>query len=125
DAKETKLAIENEGGRALIMAGDLREEKFCRKAVDKTIDNFGQLDILVNNAAYQHGQEKLEDISDDQWDRTFQINIYGYFRMAKAALPHMKKGAAIINTGSITGLEGSKELLDYASTKGAIHAFTK
>ena len=125
DAWETKRAIESEGRRALIMAGDLREEDFCHKAVDTTIDNFGKLDILVNNAAYQHGQESLEEISDEQWDRTFKTNIYGYFRMAKASLPYMKKGSAIINTGSVTGLEGSKELLDYSATKGAIHAFTK
>jgi NAD(P)-dependent dehydrogenase (short-subunit alcohol dehydrogenase family) len=125
DAKETKRAVEAEGARALIMAGDLQEEKFCRKAVDKTIDNFGKLDILVNNAAYQESQEGLEDLPDEQWDRTFKTNIYAYFRMAKAALPHLKKGSAIINTGSITGLEGSKELLDYSATKGAIHAFTK
>jgi len=125
DARETKAAVEREGHRALIIAGDVQEEKFCQKAVDTTINNFGKLDILVNNAAYQHGQESLEDISDEQLDRTFKINIYGYFRMARAALPHLKKGSAIINTGSITGLEGSKELLDYSATKGAIHAFTK
>ena len=124
DAKETKAAIEREGRRGLMISGDLTEEKFCRKAVDKTIDNFNQLDILVNNAAFQH-QENLVDVSDEQWDRTFKTNVYGYFRMTKAALPHMKKGSAIINTGSITGLEGSKELIDYSATKGAIHAFTK
>ena len=125
DAQETKAAVEREGQRALIISGDLRSEKFCRKAVDMTINNFDQLDILVNNAAYQQGQEKIEDLSDEQWDRTFKTNIYAYFRMTKAALPHLKKGSAIINTGSITGLEGSKHLLDYSATKGAIHAFTK
>lgn len=125
DAKETKAAVENEGGRALMIRGDITQEKFCRKAVDTTLNNFERLDILVNNAAFQQGQEKLEDISDEQWDRTFKTNIYGYFRMTKAALPHMRRGSAIINTGSITGLEGSKELLDYSATKGAIHAFTK
>ena len=125
DAKETKAAVEREGRRALIISGDLTKEAFCRKAVEKTIDNFDQLDILVNNAAYQQHQKKLEDLSDEQWDLTFKTNIYGYFRMTKAALPHLKKGSAIINTGSITGLEGSKELLDYSATKGAIHAFTK
>src|SRR6185436_1416259 len=96
-----------------------------KKVVDSTVKNFGRLDILVNNAAYQQHQESLEEISEAQWDRTFKTNIYGYFFMAKAALPHLRKGSAIINTGSITGLEGSKELLDYAATKGAIHAFTK
>ncbi len=125
DAQETKAAIEREGRSALIISGDLRSEKFCRKAVDMTIDNFDQLDILVNNAAYQQGQETIADLTDEQWDRTFKTNIYAYFRMSKAALPHMKKGSAIINTGSITGLEGSKHLLDYSATKGAIHAFTK
>jgi NAD(P)-dependent dehydrogenase (short-subunit alcohol dehydrogenase family) len=125
DARETKAAVEKEGQRALIIGGDITETKFCKKAVDTTIDNFDQLDILVNNAAYQEGQEKLEDISEEQWDRTFKTNIYGYFRMTKAALPHLKKGGVIINTGSITGLEGSKDLLDYSATKGAIHAFTK
>lgn len=125
DAQETKAAIEREGRRALIISGDLTEEKFCRNAVQKTINNFDRLDILVNNAAYQQGQESLEDITDEQWDRTFRTNIYAYFRLTKAALPHLKKGSAIINTGSITGLEGSKKLLDYSATKGAIHAFTK
>ena len=125
DARETRTAIENEGRRALIIGGDLTDKKFCQKVVDTTIRNFDKLDVLVNNAAYQQHQKKLEDISDEQWDQTFQTNIYGYFRMTKAALPHLKKGSAIINTGSITGLEGSKQLLDYASTKGAIHAWTK
>jgi NAD(P)-dependent dehydrogenase (short-subunit alcohol dehydrogenase family) len=125
DAQETKAAIEREGRRALIIKGDLTEEKFSQEAVEKTINNFDRLDILVNNAAYQEGCESLEDLSDEQWDRTFKTNIYAYFRMAKAALPHMKKGSAIINTGSITGLEGSKHLLDYSATKGAIHSFTK
>jgi len=125
DAKETKAAVEAEGRRGLIINGDITEERFCKKAVATTIHSFGRLDILVNNAAYQEGQEKLEDISDEQWDRTFKTNIYGYFRMTKAALPHLEKGSVIINTGSITGLEGSKELLDYSATKGAIHTFTK
>lgn len=125
DAKETKAAVEKEGRRALIMSGDVRDVDFCKKAVATTIKNFDRLDILVNNAAYQQHQEGLEDISEAQWDRTFQTNIHAYFYMAKAALPHLKKGSAIINTGSITGLEGSKELLDYSATKGAIHAFTK
>jgi NAD(P)-dependent dehydrogenase (short-subunit alcohol dehydrogenase family) len=125
DAQETKAAVEREGRRALIISGDLTEENFCRKAVETTLNNFDQLDLLVNNAAYQQHQESLEDLTDEQWDHTFKTNIYGYFRMTKAAVPHMKKGSAIINTGSITGLEGSKHLLDYSATKGAIHAFTK
>ena len=125
DAKETKAAVEEEGRRALIIAGDVRDSDFCRKAVETTINNFDQLDLLVNNAAFQQHQKDLEEISDEQWDRTFKTNIYGYFYMTRAALPHLKKGSAIVNTGSITGLEGSKELLDYSATKGAIHAFTK
>jgi NAD(P)-dependent dehydrogenase (short-subunit alcohol dehydrogenase family) len=125
DAEETRAAIEAEGGRAMIISGDVREVKFCRRAVTETVKELGKLDILVNNAAFQQHQEGLEDITDEQWDRTFKTNIYGYFQMSRAALPNLKKGGVIINTGSITGLEGSKELLDYAATKGAIHAFTK
>jgi NAD(P)-dependent dehydrogenase (short-subunit alcohol dehydrogenase family) len=125
DAEETGRAVENEGRKALLIPGDVRESDFCREAVEQTVNEFGQLDILVNNAAYQQHQESLEDVTEGQWDRTFRTNIYGYFYMTKAALAHLKKGSAIVNTGSITGLEGSKELLDYSATKGAIHAFTK
>ena len=125
DARETKEAIESEGRRALMMQTDVREPSACQKAVDTTLNNFERLDILVNNAAYQDCKESIDEITEEDWDRTFRTNIYGYFHMVKAALPHMKKRSAIINTGSITGLEGSKHLLDYAATKGAIHAFTK
>lgn len=125
DADETKRAVEEEGRRAFPLAGDVRDAKVCKRLVEQTVDEFGKLDILVNNAAFQQHQETLEDVSEEQWDRTFKTNIYGYFHMTKAALPHLEEGSAIVNTGSITGLEGSKELLDYASTKGAIHAFTK
>jgi len=125
DADETKRAIEAEGQRAFPLSGDVRDPKVCRKLVEQTVDKFGKLDILVNNAAFQQHQESLEDVTEEQWDRTFKTNIYGYFYMTKAALPHLEEGGAIVNTGSITGLEGSKELLDYSSTKGAIHAFTK
>ncbi|HEX5703086.1 MAG TPA: SDR family oxidoreductase [Pyrinomonadaceae bacterium] len=125
DARETKEAIEREGRRGLMMTMEARDSDSCRKAVEKTINNFGKLSILVNNAAYQESQDSIDELTEEQWDRTFKTNIYGYFYLVKAALPHMKKGSAIINTGSITGLEGSKHLLDYASTKGAIHAFTK
>jgi NAD(P)-dependent dehydrogenase (short-subunit alcohol dehydrogenase family) len=125
DAKETIDAIEAEGRNGFAIAGDLRKPEFSKRAVRKIIDKLGKLDILVNNAAFQQHQESLEEVSAAQWDRTFKTNIYGYFYMTKAALPHLRKGSAIINTGSITGLEGSKHLLDYASTKGAIHAFTK
>jgi len=125
DAEETRGAVEAEGRRSLLLPGDVRDVKFCREAVERTVKEFGKLDILVNNAAFQNRQESLEEITEEQWNRTFQTNIYGYFHMAKAALAHMKPGSAIVNTGSITGLQGNKQLLDYASTKGAIHAFTK
>jgi NAD(P)-dependent dehydrogenase (short-subunit alcohol dehydrogenase family) len=125
DATETKQAIENEGQQAFAIPGDIRDAKTCQKLVQQTVKRFGKLDILVNNAAFQQHQEGLEELSDEQWDRTFKTNIYGYFYMTKAALPHLREGSAIVNTGSITGLEGSKELLDYSATKGAIHAFTK
>jgi len=125
DAHETTQAIEDEGRSAFSIAGDLRKPAFARRAVKQTVNKLGKIDILVNNAAYQQHQESLEELSEEQWDRTFRTNIYGYFFMVKAVLPHLKKGSAIINTGSITGLEGSKHLLDYSATKGAIHAFTK
>ena len=125
DAEVTRKAVEAEGRRALLFPGDVKEIRFCEGVIEKTVAEFGQLDILVNNAAYQQSQEKLEDLDEEQWDRTFKTNIYGYFYMVKAALPHLKPGSAIINTGSITGLEGHKKLVDYATTKGAIHAFTK
>jgi NAD(P)-dependent dehydrogenase (short-subunit alcohol dehydrogenase family) len=125
DAEETRAAVEAEGRHALLIPGDVRDSEFCRKAVERTVEEFGKLDILVNNAAFQQHQKSIEDVSEEQFDRTFKTNIYGYFYMAKAALRHMSEGACIINTGSITGLEGSKELLDYSATKGAIHAFTK
>ena len=125
DADETKRAVEAEGQRAIAVEADLTDPKVCKKVVEQTVEEFGKLDILVNNAAYQQHQEGLEDVTDEQWDHTFKTNIYAYFYMAKAALPHMREGSAIVNTGSITGLEGSKELLDYSATKGAINAFTK
>jgi NAD(P)-dependent dehydrogenase (short-subunit alcohol dehydrogenase family) len=125
DAEETRRAVEGAGRKALLLAGDVSDPEFCREAVESTVDSFGRLDILVNNAAYQNRQESLGDVSDEQWDRTFKTNIYGYFHMAKASLRHLKRGGTIINTGSITGLEGNKQLLDYSATKGAIHAFTK
>ena len=125
DADETARAVKNEGRETLLLPGDVQQSGFCREAVEKTVQRFKRLDILVNNAAYQNRQESLEDITEEQLERTFRTNIFGYFFMAQAALKHLKKGAAIVNTGSITGLEGSKELLDYSSTKGAIHAFTK
>jgi NAD(P)-dependent dehydrogenase (short-subunit alcohol dehydrogenase family) len=125
DAEETRRAVEAEGRRCLLLPGDVSDPDFCNLAVQRTVQEFRRLDILVNNAAYQQHQESPEQLSIEQWDLTFRTNIYGYFYMVKAALPHLHEGAAIINTGSITGLEGNRQLLDYASTKGAIHAFTK
>jgi NAD(P)-dependent dehydrogenase (short-subunit alcohol dehydrogenase family) len=125
DAKETIAAVEAEGRKCIAIAGDVKDPKFCQKAVEKARKEFGRLDILVNNAAFQKHQKTIEDISDEQFEETFRTNIFGYFYMAKAALKHIPEGGSIINCGSITGLEGSKELIDYSATKGAIHAFTK
>jgi NAD(P)-dependent dehydrogenase (short-subunit alcohol dehydrogenase family) len=125
DAEETKQAIKEEGKRAVALVCDVRDPAACQCAVDQTISQFGKLDILVNNAAYQKHRESIDDVTLEQWENTFRTNIHGYFYMVKAALPHLEPGAVIINTGSITGLDGSDALLDYSSTKGAIHAFTK
>jgi NAD(P)-dependent dehydrogenase (short-subunit alcohol dehydrogenase family) len=125
DAEETRRHVEAEGRRCVLIPGDVTDAAFCREAVERTVHELGKLDILVNNAAYQRNVKSLEEVTDEQWDHTFKTNIYAYFRLTKAALPHLKEGSAIINTGSITGLEGSRELLDYSATKGAIHAFTK
>ncbi|MGV3710229.1 MAG: SDR family oxidoreductase [Gemmatimonas sp.] len=125
DAAVTAEHVLAEGTECVLLEGDLQSAAFCKSIVQKTVKAFGQLDILVNNAAYQHHQESIAEISDQQWERTFTTNITAYFRVAKAALEVMPDGGCIINTGSITGLEGSKELIDYSSTKGAIHAFTK
>ncbi len=125
DAEVVKQAVEAEGQEALLLPGDVSDPIFCRDAVEKTVKKFGRLDLLVNNAAYQETREKFDDVSEEDWDHTFKVNIYGYFYMAKAALKHLTPGSAIINCGSITGLEGNKTLIDYATTKGAIHAFTK
>jgi NAD(P)-dependent dehydrogenase (short-subunit alcohol dehydrogenase family) len=125
DAEETAAAVGQAGRRCLLIAGDVTDREFCTQAVDRTLSEFNRLDILVNNAAYQQHQKTIGEVAPEQWDRTFRTNIYGYYYMARAAVPHLKPGATIINTGSVTGLEGSKELLDYSATKGAIHAFTK
>lgn len=125
DAEETVQAVKEEGKQAIAIEGDVRDPESCQLIIDKTISHFGKLELLVNNAAFQKHQSTIEDLTLEQWDQTFRTNIYGYFYMIKAALPHLKPGAAIINTGSITGLDGSRELLDYSATKGAIHAFTK
>jgi len=125
DAEQTCEAVEREGGRCLLIPGDVSDSDFCQRAVRRTIEAFGKLDILVNNAAFQQHVEKLEELSDEQFDRTMKTNLYGYFYMTKAALPHLKQGSSIINTGSVTGIEGSPKLLDYSATKGAIHTFTR
>jgi NAD(P)-dependent dehydrogenase (short-subunit alcohol dehydrogenase family) len=125
DASETKAAVQEEGGDCLLIPGDVSDPQFCRKAVQQTVKKFGKLDILVNNAAFQQHQDSLENLSEEQWEQTFRTNIFGYFYMAKAAVPQMKPGSAIVNCGSETGFEGNKQLLDYAATKGAIHNFTK
>jgi len=124
DAEETKRCVEAEGRRCIALSGDVKDAAFCQDAVAKTVREFGRLDVLVNNAAFQEHAHSLLDLTEDRLDETFRTNIYGYFHMAKAALPHLRRGASIINTGSVTGLKGNAKLLDYSSTKGAIHAFT-
>ncbi|CAN5666879.1 SDR family oxidoreductase [soil metagenome] len=125
DAEETKRAVEAEGRRAVLIPGDVSDPAYAKHAVETTVSELGSIDILVNNAAYQEHQRSILDITDEQFERTFRTNIFGYFYMARAAVPHLGEGGVIINTGSITGIDGSGGLLDYASTKGAIHAFTK
>jgi NAD(P)-dependent dehydrogenase (short-subunit alcohol dehydrogenase family) len=125
DAKETQRQVEQEGRRAILIAGDIGDEAFCRDAVERTVRELGRLDVLVNNAAEQHPQESIEDISAEQLERTFRTNIFSFFYLTKAALKHLKKGSAIVNTTSVTAYRGSPQLLDYSSTKGAIVAFTR
>ena len=125
DAAETGTAVENEGRRCMLIKGDVTDPAFCASAVAQVVDEFGKLSILVNNAAFQSHAEKLEDITEEHFDETLHTNLYGYFHMAKAALPHLHEGGSIINTGSETGLFGNPHLLDYSMTKGGIHAFTK
>jgi NAD(P)-dependent dehydrogenase (short-subunit alcohol dehydrogenase family) len=124
DAEETRRAIEKEGRKALLLPGDVSDPESCREAVERCVDELGGLSILVNNAAIQK-HRPIDEISVEDWRRTFAVNIDGCFFLARAALDHLKPGSVIINTGSVTGLEGSGELVDYSSTKGAIHAFTK
>ena len=125
DARATKAAVEGEGRRCIAVAGDVRDPRFCERVVKRTVKAFGRLDVLVNNAAWQQHRKSLQDIDDEQLQRTLQTNIAGYFHMARAALPHMGEGASIVNTSSETALFGSKHLLDYSATKGAIDAFTR
>ena len=125
DAEETRRLIEAEGRRCLVLPGDIREKAFCEEAVERTARELGRLDILVNNAAVQFPQKRLEDISQDQLEHTFEVNIFAQFYFAQAALKHMGEGSSIINTSSVTAYRGSDQLADYASTKGAIIAFTR
>ena len=125
DAAESKRIVEQEGRRAITIAGDIGSKDFCEQAVKKTIDAFGRLDVLVNNAGAQHPDQDIRDITEEQLRRTFQTNIFGMFFMTQAARPHLKKGAAIVNCTSVTMYKGSPDLLDYSSTKGAITAFTR
>ena len=125
DAAETKRLVEARGGRCLTVEADVRELDQCERAVRETVDAYGGLDVLVNNAAYQMMQRDFDDVTPEQFDRTIRTNVYGTFYMTRAAMPHLGEGAAIINTGSIVGLTGKEFLLDYTTSKGAIHTFTK
>jgi NAD(P)-dependent dehydrogenase (short-subunit alcohol dehydrogenase family) len=125
DAEETRRQVEEEGQRCLLIAGDVGDEAFCREAVERTVNELGRLDILVNNAAEQHPQDTIEKISAEQLERTFRTNIFSFFFLTKAALRHLKEGAAIINTTSVTAYKGNPQLIDYSATKGAIVAFTR
>lgn len=125
DAKETQRYIEAEGRECVLLAGDVGDEEFCRRMVDTAISSFGRLDVVVNNAAQQYPQKSIEEITEDQLLKTFRINIFAMFFTVKAALPHLKPGARIINTTSVTAYRGSPQLLDYSATKGAIVAFTR
>jgi len=125
DANETKRLVEEPGRKCLLIEGDVGEDDFCRKAVEQTVKEFGRLDLLVNNAAEQHPQDSIQKITEKQLERTFRTNIFSFFFMVKAAMKHLKEGAAIINTTSVTAYKGSAHLLDYSSTKGAITSFTR
>ncbi|MFW6038934.1 MAG: SDR family oxidoreductase [bacterium] len=125
DAEETRQAVESVGRRCVLLEGDLTQSEFCRQAVEDTVHQFGKLDILVSNAAWQNRKSAIIDVTEEEWDRTLKTNVYAYYRLVKAALPHMRAGGAIIASGSETGLLGSERLPDYSATKGAIHALTR
>lgn len=125
DAKETKKCIEKYGSESLIFSGDISSEDFCKELIKSTVDTFGSLDILINNAAVQYPQKTIEDITVEQLEKTFKTNIFSMFYLTKAAMPHLKKGSTIINTASVTAYEGNKDLIDYSATKGAIVTFTR
>ena len=125
DAEITRKAVEAEGKDCIVLQGDVTDRGFCKRAVAQTVKQLGRLNILVNNAAFQLHVSRFEDLTEAQFDRTMKTNLYGYFHMAQAAVPYLKPGSAIVNTGSVTGLLGNKALLDYSTTKGGIHAFTR
>ncbi|MBM7702614.1 SDR family oxidoreductase [Metabacillus iocasae] len=125
DAEETKRQVQSLGAQCLLLAGDIGEESFCHEIVEKTIQQFGKVDILVNNAAEQHPQESILQISAEQLQKTFQTNVFSFFYLTKAVLPHLQSGSSIINTASVTAYQGNEQLIDYSSTKGAIVAFTR
>jgi NAD(P)-dependent dehydrogenase (short-subunit alcohol dehydrogenase family) len=125
DAEETKRAVEDEGRSCLLISGDVSDPQFCKDAVTQVINEFGQLNILVDNSAFQQHVQNFEELSDEQFDRTMKTNLYGYFYMAKAVVPHLKQGDSIVMTGSVTALAGNKHLLDYSLTKGGIHTFAR
>jgi NAD(P)-dependent dehydrogenase (short-subunit alcohol dehydrogenase family) len=125
DAEDTKAAVEQAGRRCILISGDVADANFCNEAVKRTVEELGSLDILVNNAAFQEHVLDFADLTEEHFDRTLKTNLYGYFHMAKAAVPHLKPGSAIVMTGSVTGLLGNKNLLDYSMTKGGIHAFVR
>lgn len=125
DAEETKAAVEKEGRRCILIKADVSERSHCRRAVEETVEKLGGLDVLVNNSAFQYHAKDFGDITERHFDTTLKTNLYGYFHMAQEAVPHMKPGSAIVNTGSVTGIDGSRALVDYSMTKGGIHAFTR
>ena len=125
DAEETRRVVEQQGRKCLTFAGDVADRDVCAKVIEETLGAFGKLDILVNNAAEQHPQERFEDVSQQQWEKTFRTNVFGMFQMTQAVLPHLEKGASIINTTSVTAYKGNPMLIDYSSTKGAIVGFTR
>ena len=125
DAEETAELVEAEGSEAILLRGDIGDKDFCEEAITETLARFGKVDVLVNNAAEQHPQDDLTGISEEQLERTFRTNVFGYFFLTQATLPHLEAGAAIVNTTSVTAYRGSPQLVDYASTRGAIVTFTR
>ncbi len=125
DAKDTRILVENEGGDCFLIAGDIGDEKFCKSLVEEVLDEYGGIDVLVNNAAEQHPQKSIEDISAEQLQRTFQTNVFSLFYLIKACAPYLKEGASIINTASVSAFRGSAQLLDYSATKGAVVGLTR